>query len=139
MTTQKTDVWNRKTDKDKFIRAYIECALWSTTNENCDMGSGLDALFDLDNLSDDLFNSMVQNCESFLFNFNDTLIRLEQMHSYGFEQAGHDFWLSHNGHGAGFFDRDALRDTETLEKFEAHCETVKELNLYENEGVIYGD
>ncbi len=33
---------------------------------------------------------------------------------YSRERLGHDFWLSRNGHGAGFFDRDelpkALRD-----------------------------
>ena len=30
----------------------------------------------------------------------DTRVRL-----YGMPNAGHDFWLSRNGHGAGFFDR----------------------------------
>tara|TARA_R110002012_G_scaffold295739_1_gene492457 strand:+ start:107 stop:430 length:324 start_codon:yes stop_codon:yes gene_type:complete len=29
-----------------------------------------------------------------------------------YEQAGHDFWLTRNGHGSGFWDRGTLYDSE---------------------------
>ncbi|MEK6884016.1 MAG: hypothetical protein AABY22_30580 [Nanoarchaeota archaeon] len=44
------------------------------------------------------------------------------------EQIGHDFWLSRNHHGAGFFDRNL---GEVGDKLQAISGEFKELNVFE--------
>lgn len=46
---------------------------------------------------------------------------------YGASRLGHDFWLSRNGHGAGFFDRDELPEAlrDALQKIATECGTVE--------------
>ena len=52
------------------------------------------------------------------------------------EQGGHDFWLSQNGHGANFRDRDLPEDA--IERLMAAAERYGEVNLYVcDDGLIY--
>jgi hypothetical protein len=44
---------------------------------------------------------MAQDCSS----FQDTFGALLESSGQDSEQSGHDFWLTRNGHGAGFWDR----------------------------------
>lgn len=46
---------------------------------------------------------------------------------YDEHQAGIDFWLTRNGHGAGFWDRDL---GEIGDKLTAAAETYRELGVY---------
>jgi hypothetical protein len=86
---------------DTFTRAYIECALWSSTDEH---DEPMDSVFGIDDLADETLTAMVADCEAFQRNHADDL-------STGtLEQAGHDFWLTRNGHGAGFWDGDWAND-----------------------------
>lgn len=79
---------------EKFTEAYIECALWSSTDNNDEpLDSG-----DYE-LSGDARKQMVADCKSFYESHADLLETVDD------EQAGHDFWLTRNGHGAGFWDR----------------------------------
>lgn len=81
---------------DKFVRAYLECALWSSTD---DEGNPLDAGHDLSDISEDAVKSAIYDCDSFREPAGDMLTEWSD------EQAGHDFWLTRNGHGAGFWAR----------------------------------
>ena len=81
----------------EFINAYIACALWSSTD---DAGVPLDSAHDITDLSNELYVKFIIECYDF-FNENYTLWYREMDCS----QAGHDFWLTRNGHGAGFWDR----------------------------------
>ena len=79
------------------LSAYIECALWSSLTEGTDDAEFLDQT-DYQ-LSDDARAEMLADCQAFYeANAND----LADMDA---EQAGHDFWLTRNHHGTGFWDR----------------------------------
>ncbi len=88
-----------ETKLDEFTKAYIECALWSSTNDD---GEPLDNDYDASDISPEGFKSAIRDCEAFQANI--TLLG-EYYGKFNAEMAGHDFWLTRNGHGAGFWDR----------------------------------
>lgn len=89
---------------DKFFKGYIEAALWSSVD---DQGEPLDARFDAGDLSLEARRQMKSDCRDFITaNAKDLAEYLKRYGTeYGAEHAGHDFWLTRNGHGAGFWDR----------------------------------
>ncbi len=90
---------------DCFIRSYIETALWSSTMmpENDDVSdlSYERANFDASDCSLETVIGAKRDCDGFRFD-NDA-----DLDASGDDDGrnGHNFWLSRNGHGAGFFDR----------------------------------
>lgn len=85
-----------------FVRAYIEAALWSTPDDTEEVGDKcLDANFDMRNLSDECLQSCIQDCAKFQKENEELLSQAGTD-----EQNGHDFWLTRNRHGAGFWCRD---------------------------------
>ncbi|MBP8231756.1 MAG: hypothetical protein KAY22_05580 [Rhizorhabdus sp.] len=80
-----------------FLLAYIGCALWASTD---DSGEPLDAAYDAADLAPKTLERMREACEGFR-NANAALLA-----DWPLTQAGHDFWLTRNRHGAGFWDRD---------------------------------
>lgn len=93
----------RWTDLDRFTQAYVECALWASTDEN---GEPLDGLYSFDDLAEQALAQMVEDCRDFQDAQAELLERwAEEGFTYG--QAGHDFWLTRNRHGTGFWDRGA--------------------------------
>lgn len=85
---------------DKFTHAYIVCALWSSNDNSDDQGGEpLDSNYDIEDLAPETLKKMVGDCASFQ---ELNAVDLEGM---DLEQAGHDFWLTRNRHGAGFWDR----------------------------------
>ncbi len=89
---------NITTDIAVMQQAYIECALWSSTDIDCDP---LDDWATIDNIEPHTLADMKQDCQDF---YNDMGPELEKA-SDNYMQHGHDFWLTRNGHGAGFWDR----------------------------------
>lgn len=79
---------------DAFTLGYIECALWS---ENLNDVSVSD-------LSAETLGRLVADAKDFQ-KTNRAL--LDRANEQGRDDAhlGHDFWLSRNGHGTGFWDR----------------------------------
>ncbi len=112
---------------DKFTRAYIEAALWSS---NDDEGEPLDSNYDVGDLAPKTLARMVEDCEDFQAkNMDDIAIDLSQ--------AGHDFWLTRNGHGAGFWDGEWPEPEAT--RLTENSKSYGEYNLYVgNDGLIYG-
>lgn len=49
---------------------------------------------------------------------------------YDATQAGRDFWFTRNGHGVGFWDRDALESEGLGAKLTAHAKTFGEVSAY---------
>lgn len=97
-------------DTDAFIAAYVECALWSSRGPEDEPHAceNLDDLFGPDDISPDCMESMRADCLDFIgSNASDLLEYTEKMNGQwsGEARAGHDFWLTRNGHGAGFWDR----------------------------------
>lgn len=79
-----------------FFDAYLTTALWSTTDDD---GNPLDDSFDVSDISDDTKTRLAEDVLDFLTANADDLAQLDP------GAAGHDFWLSRNGHGTGFWDR----------------------------------
>ena len=84
-----------------FLTAYIEAALWSSTD---DAGRPLDGNYSADNLAPETLEKMRADCDAFVTTHG--IPEYDDPHFSSEERAGHDLWLSRNGHGAGFFDRD---------------------------------
>lgn len=82
--------------KTPFIEAYIEALLWSSVDDN---EVPLDKNYDINSFSTRSINLIIAQCEAFQKE-NEKEIGEDG------EQAGHDFWLTRNYHGAGFWDRE---------------------------------
>ena len=92
---------------DDFTFAYIEAAMWTLTAED---GHSLDYL-GLHDIAAEAITRMVADCIAFQTTHAALLAQA------GTEaQNGHDYWLTRNGHGAGYWDRgypDAISDALT--------------------------
>jgi hypothetical protein len=86
---------------DTFTQQYIATALWSSTDNADDSGGEpLDANYDTMDLTHETLDQMIKDCKNFQA---DNAELLAQAGDEG--QNGHDFWLTRNRHGAGFWDR----------------------------------
>ena len=104
-------------DLTPFTRQYIATALWSSNDES-DVSGGLpmDQHYGPDDVSDETLAAMVRDCEKFVReNAADVDLaadaypqRNDDTGPYG--TAGHDFWLTRCGHGAGYWDGDLPDD-----------------------------
>lgn len=83
----------------QFVDGYVECALWASTDDNDDP---LERNYDYGDIAASSLESMRADCVDFIQGNEDDLTALydDRMGS-----AGHDFWLTRNRHGAGFWDR----------------------------------
>lgn len=92
---------------DDFTRGYIEAAFF--TDEERLEEEGLEAPGVTD-LAPETFSRMVADCQAFLAKHAALLDKAECSRGAGGyskeSQAGHDFWLTRNGHGCGFWDGD---------------------------------
>jgi hypothetical protein len=87
---------------DSFTQQYLETALWSSTDDN---GEPLDENYTLQDFAPETIKQAVEDCEAFQRDQAELLEQAYERDGYDASNAGHDFWLSRNGHGAGFFDR----------------------------------
>jgi hypothetical protein len=53
----------------------------------------------------------------------------EELDKLDAEKCGHDFWLTRNGHGAGFWDRSELKAHDLGERLTKLCKEFPEYNL----------
>ena len=93
---------------DAFTKAYVEAAMF-TTNDNSDPSGGepLDKNYSPRDIDPKTLMKMAEDCQRFQKENAQDLAqtRVEDGATWtADEQGGHDFWLSRNGHGAGFFD-----------------------------------
>jgi hypothetical protein len=86
---------------DRFTQAYVECALWSSTDDD---GEPLDRRFSVEDIAPDALAEMVEDCAAFQKN-NARDLQIAAIHLPTPDHCGHDFWLTRNRHGAGFWDR----------------------------------
>lgn len=105
MSRENTTEWH-------FFVSYVGAALWSSTD---DQGEPLDDNRDRDDIATATLDAMRRDCAAF-YAANELAIHCEDAPlsrdfegSYPARQAamaGHDFWLTRCGHGAGFWDGD---------------------------------
>jgi len=80
---------------DPFTLAYVEAMFWTLTDDD---GGSCDHL-GLHDLSVEGLDSCLDDCRAFQ---EDNAALLE---GADLRQAGHDFWLTRNHHGCGYWDR----------------------------------
>ena len=91
--------------EDDFVRGYLECAEWCgimSISENDATGESGQQALELSVSPRWTFRSLERakgDCDDFRSDAGDLLDEWED------SQAGHDFWLTRNRHGAGFWDR----------------------------------
>jgi|TARA_R110002020_G_scaffold320795_1_gene536666 hypothetical protein len=113
---------NTETQQKEFLRGYIACALWSSTGDD---DRPLDSTHDETDLAGETLQAMKDACTKFMADNGEDLELFGNVMGVGetkpdfSDSAGHDFWLTRNGHGAGFWDRglgelgDRLSDAAT--------------------------
>jgi len=116
----------------EFLAAYQECALWSTSDESDDYGGEpLDANYGSSDFDAGTVASMRADCNAFLTAHSGLIDPAANRSRYGnAAQAGHDFWLSRNGHGAGFFDRGEVYGEANADALQEHARVCGEVYLY---------
>ncbi len=119
---------------DDFTRAYIEAALWSTNDESDPSGGvPLDDNYSHADIDTATLHKIIADCAKFQQDNADDLAIAYERYSLNPSdwsreaQAGHDFWLTRNGHGAGFWDR-GIGDVG--ERLTAASKLFGEVNLY---------
>ena len=114
------------------LNMYLITALWAETdNSNNDAGGDpLDKNYDVSDVAPESFEQAKQDCEAFVQKAGSLLDGLDM------ESVGHDFWLTRNGHGAGFWDGDyekkiGIKLTELSKQFgECHAYVGDDNKIY---------
>lgn len=82
---------------DKFTRAFFECALWSSSDSE---DRSLDENYSVEDIDSHCVMKLIAECAEFQQTNAASLAECGDDF-----QNGHDFWLTRNRHGAGFWDR----------------------------------
>lgn len=90
-----------------FLRGYLEYALWTSIDDN---GTPLEKNYSPDDLSPEALAAAIEDCRA----FEEECQELWQEDGGGPQTAGGDFWLTRNGHGAGFWDGDYPKNGDEL-------------------------
>lgn len=96
-------------DVELILRQYIVTALWSTNDESDERGGEpLDKNYDASDLAPETLDKMRTDCREFAKRHWRTIFTAVYVAPFAKElsDVGHDFWLTRNDHGAGFWDGD---------------------------------
>lgn len=105
---------------ETFVTHYIIALFWTETDDD---DQPLDAVSSTDDLDGDSYMEIRKDCEKFV---TENRVLLELL-PYDFDQAGHDFALTRNGHGVGFWDRGT---DELGDKLTEKCDEYGQCYLY---------
>lgn len=99
----------------EMVAVYVDCAIWAgldwsrcdrwtehACSEECVANGNpppLEENYCADDIAPEALEEIRQDCASFIAANRDDLAQ------WAADQAGHDFYLTRNGHGAGFWDR----------------------------------
>jgi len=114
-----------------FKKAYKECALWSTFDED---DTPFDMVYSISDFSPEATKKIDALCFSFLENNRVCLNNAAGTGNYDYAQAGHDLWLTQHHHGAGFWDRQL--DSVTSNNLTHAAEALNEFNLFILDGKV---
>jgi len=100
---------------DRVTRAYLECALWAENDESTPSGGEpLDRNYTVKDFAAESVTQALSECAAFVERMAEARavwgdkaeeegVELDEG-NFDSSDVGHDFWLSRNGYGAGFFD-----------------------------------
>ena len=115
---------------DTFTQAYIEAALWSSLDDN---DEPMDKNYGKSDIAEETLARMERDCASFQAKYEEAI----REGGLGDEKAGHDFWLTRNGHGAGFWDGDWPEPW--ADQLDKGADSYGKFDLYVgDDGEIYG-
>lgn len=110
---------------DEFCQGYVEAMFFTSSGYQEDEDLE-DATFD--ELHAETIARIERDCEAFQ-TANAALLDEAYQRDYTPEQAGRDYWLTRNGHGAGFWDRSELQEGGLGDKLSNACR-YSEVTLY---------
>jgi hypothetical protein len=123
--------------RDGMLEQAVRTLMWSEGTEH---GQSLDCLYDVEHIAQKTVDTLRED----IYNFIDLIIDLEdeEMSKHAWAilrndplQAGHDFILSRNGHGSGFWDRGTGNVGDELHKW---AKTFGTFSLYVgDDGYLY--
>ena len=122
---------------DEFTRAYIECAIWtdeSTQDESMIQATYDSEVWDIENLSEEAADRMIADCKVFQYENRCYWVRVKEASD---SQAGHDFWVTRNGHGVGFWDRPKIYGEHMATYLTEKCGRWPQVYMYEHENQLY--
>jgi len=114
-----------------FLDGYLEAALWSSYDNSDDSGGEpLDRNYSLDDFTKEALRKAKKDCDAFVKDNQSDLNETGASDS----RNGHDFWLTREGHGAGFWDRGYGAIGERLTKA---AEVYGDANIYVSRGRVH--
>lgn len=116
-------------DKDMLLRGYLATALWAESKD--DQGNGFDSEYSIEDFSEDAFTRAENDVDLFVSKAGNLLH--DDLDPCAL---GHDFWLTRNHHGAGFWDGDYPKELgDTLTNI---AQSFPSLDVYVgDDGMIY--
>jgi hypothetical protein len=117
---------------EEFFNGYIEFALWSSSDPNDDSGTSFERLnYDKeDDIAPETLAKMKEDCDNFYSEYHDWWENENDDY-----KAGGDFWLTREGHGAGFWDGGYKLGKELTDAAHAYGEFTLYLG---DDGMIHG-
>lgn len=137
---------------DEFTMAYIEAALWSSLDErnfddngsplpNAQYPDFLNGSFDWGDFSPETLQQIIADCTKFQSDNAALIAEAVELGDYASREwsvavrSGHDFWLTRNGHGVGFWDRGLGNVGDTLSEA---ATAYSEVSIYVgDDGLLY--
>jgi hypothetical protein len=117
-------------DLRTMVESYLESALWSSTDED---GQPLDKKHDYASWSAEAMMRAQMDCEEFIAKAGDAI------DDVSWRSVGHDFWLTRNGHGAGFWDKEEVYGPDMAQFLTAIAKDFPELHVWQDPdgGLLY--
>lgn len=120
--------------------SYLETALWSSSDwddmDDSDNPTPFDDNYSVEDFTEEARREAEEDCRAFLelldgieIDEDRTLLDCAE-ELQGYSRIGHDFWLTRNGHGAGFWDGD-YEDREAEEDYGDRITDVVKANFGE--------
>ena len=117
--------------KNIFLQSYITTALWSSLD---DQDQPLDDKYSIDDIDAESLKKLESMCEEFQAKNKDDISLALDVTDLG--HIAHDFWLTQNRHGAGFWDGDYAKDLG--ERLTTASHKIGEVDLYVgDDGKLY--
>lgn len=129
---------------EDLVISFLHAALWTETDESTENGGEpFDSNYGFEDLAPDTIHAACIDCAEFLAmceaqNVADFGALIKRPSSNSDESAGHDFLLTRNGHGAGFWDGDWSEADGAADKLTEAAQSFDCFGLYlGDDGLIY--
>jgi hypothetical protein len=116
---------------DDFLQAYLECAVFCSLNEK-NGGQPLDKTHSWKDVSNESYVQATRDCKAFLDKASSWIVdknfKYVTKEHTTVAQAGHDFWMTRDGQGCGFWDGDWREPAATI--LDNLAKSFNEIELY---------